>query len=1087
MKKYIYRNTWSSTVQYYINNAVIHSGVYYKALIDNINVPTSNTGTWEELSATAWVETSEIPLSYQDIVNSDTLSSILTSDNGLGLYKFPLKSILGATHFQKLGLNLNYNIANSYLDGVTSEKPVITGIYVMQGERKKNVITQGVCTAAVETIGFDITVKGVNKIGTDLDISDGSNTYDVRQTSNLGTAERPVAFPWFDGSNFRLFPVINISRDREAGSGKYIWRYREDAVTQLYVMNRGANNTEQYVWGTYNVNDSSDTKYNGALATPDDLYKNGREASVTYQSNVKTNKFCLFTPDIILDKSISIPSQVYLKPVKKIPVVRSMSFSADSYDYSTYTKRGDVGNVRFAYKDGLPRLMDPVEFSYNEPVDKTALLVNAEVIQENQISTSSGFSSRMKSILEVYGDDMQVGSAPLSTTLTKYFTASRNANFDAGILINRQYKKVIGYDSTIRPLGPYAGADIPDKHFSAFFRLMFGSPKQNPYYNQSDEYDGGYSIPVLATNLSMRTPPYIGITMPTIDTYLESVYLRGTYADYHNAIVNVCIYENSESYLQSVINSFNILNEQYSIIDYQTIDDLIQKDVYKGDIISQKTFMRVVRWNDKPESMVNADGHNWEYGWKQGKALNIYLQSIVNTYLRTPSKDETFYPYVLSEGTGTKEDIQRDFIWKSESNRMYNESWKINDGYSQLRGTIRLFAYDEMLQNKTNESVNRIRYSNKHISGAFTDAYMSLPSDQYQDYGFEYGEMQKLVVINSILFSIQTSAINQHYSSTQMQSTGDSSEIILGNKQVLAEQYKNLAEFGTRHSESVVNGDLGTYGVDWSNEVIWRIKGSETNAGAVVYGVENLVKSKFVFDIFKLLRSYHPSSNLPQRLYAFEPTGIISSFDGENECVYITFQFGVVSKTLIYSEKNDCFAGMISHDVNFYMQLNNRLFSYNKGSSIFWEHNTGEYQQFHDNNYPFELEFIVNGKSEQDASMFNKEFKAHLINMCPELLNMIEWTTEYQESMKYPFINEQDFWSNPIYEENLWKVPIMPNEKDTNDGPLEGADIFKSFESDSMMRGQWLKVKLTYIRDGGDTANYIYLRSIITNFIISFT
>jgi len=396
-----------------------------------------------------------------------------------------------------------------------------------------------------------------------------------------------------------------------------------------------------------------------------------------------------------------------------------------------------------------------------------------------------------------------------------------------------------------------------------------------------------------------------------------------------------------------------------------------------------------------------------------------------------------------------------------------------------------LYPFDTINLLKSNKSPNRIRFSNSHISGAFTDGYKEFPVDQYQDYAFEQGAINKLIVINSTLFSIQSGGINQHYGASHLQGSGDITEIILGDKSILNDNSRSLADYGTQHQESVIVGDMGAYGIDWNREVIWRIKGASTATGNVVYGVEDLVKTKMLYNIFKMIKS--SNSPLIQNTYAVNPTGIMAGYDEKNKQILFTIQLETKSYTLIYSEQSDCFSGFLSYDVNFYMKLDKRLFSYARtnrntlSSTQLWEHNIGQHLKFHGKQFPLEMDFIINGKSDKDASNYEKEFQSHLINMCPEELNHIEWRTEYQYSKKYPFINEDEFWSNPDYKENVWRVPVPPNQKTIPEGPLNVTE-FNTFETNSNMRGQWIKVHLSYTGK-----NAFFIRNVITNFIISFT
>ena len=98
----------------------------------------------------------------------------------------------------------------------------------------------------------------------------------------------------------------------------------------------------------------------------------------------------------------------------------------------------------------------------------------------------------------------------------------------------------------------------------------------------------------------------------------------------------------------------------------------------------------------------------------------------------------------------------------------------------------------------------------------------------------------------------------------------------------------------------------------------------------------------------------------------------------------------------------------------------------------------------------------------------------------PEELEYIQWETEYQSSTKSPFINTTEFWTNPEYREHIWRIPIIPNQKNPVTGPI-GTTPFKTFEVNSEMRGQWLKVKISY-----SGTNEFILKNVITNFIISY-
>jgi len=1083
MPYYKLRGDWVLGNQYDKDEVVKYASSYYQVKIKfPFTIPT-DTVNWMKVTELCHETTvsSDIPYvrslyTYEMLAATANSDSTVFNMNNNGLFMFPKKkdiSTVSDLHFKKMGLEIIYSYAKAYYLANKSLLPTITAIYIVQGTRQKNIVCQGFSVAAVEAVGFK------NKFNT--------GTVEIAQSTKLGNSTTDVAFPVLDGDNLRMFPVLKISKERKGDdNGTFRWRMEQDAVTQLMVMDK-----EEIMIRPDTVGKS---EFN-VVASNNDMYNHIADYQ-SYFDNLKTDKFCVFIPDIILNKSININTNLFIKPVIKVPTYRPPLLPLGTFDqinkYSIHTQLGSRGtgspstdpDVDSIYIDTpiftnqtemSNRYLNPLKIGYNKLDVQPIASSEINVIQENEVLPNHhGFITRMKSIIEVFGDDMRTADDVDSNTIVQYFNQSRNQSLEAGIMINRTKKSVVDTETYIYP-------NIMD-FASAWKSWPFGSKYIFPFEGEREIN----SLPLVATNLSMAATPYVGVFMPKKGKYISTATIGMEDTDYrnmNNAIVNLCRYEDIQKYITDVENSYNILNEEYHIIDDDSQWNVtgVATPIFRGDVFSQKTFMRCIRWNGLPNSI-----KDWEYSWKQGSAFNLYLQSFVNTFLRVPGVDDTFYPYVLSDdNAGAKNTIIDNFIWKSESRRYLKESWSSNMGYNQLKGLMTLYPFDTINLLKSNKSPNRIRFSNSHISGAFMDGYKEFPVDQYQDYAFEQGAINKLIVINSILFSIQNAGINQHYGASRLQSNGDITEIILGDKSILNDNSRSLADYGTQHQESVIQGEAGAYGIDWNREVIWRIKGSSTASGTVVYDVEDLTKTKMVFDIFKTLKEN--VKVLKQDTYALNPTGIVTAYDEENKQILFTIHLGTKSHTLIFSEQFDSFAGFISYDANYYMKLDKRLFSFAKtprntlSTTQMWEHNIGKPLNFHGKQFPLEIDFIINGKSEKDASNYEKEFKGHLINMCPEELNHIEWETEYQYSKKYPFIDNDEFWTNPEYKENVWRLPVLPNQKTTPEGPLNVTE-FNTFETNSNMRGQWIKVHLSYTGK-----NLFFIRNVITNFIISFT
>ena len=156
-------------------------------------------------------------------------------------------------------------------------------------------------------------------------------------------------------------------------------------------------------------------------------------------------------------------------------------------------------------------------------------------VNSNEIGLMDGFSSRMKSMMEVFGDDIKTGSDAQSNTITQYFTKTREELLNAGILINR-FKKTTNDENNDVPI-------MLDKLYSnndtVFYKYYPFHSKQICPFTKDREQN---SLPVVATNLSMSSIPYIGVTMPVEGKYLTGATSFDTNPDYrnmNNSIVNL--------------------------------------------------------------------------------------------------------------------------------------------------------------------------------------------------------------------------------------------------------------------------------------------------------------------------------------------------------------------------------------------------------------------------------------------------------------------------------------------------------------------------------------------------------------------
>lgn len=1121
MPQLSYKGVWSANT-YYLNQTVKYSdNRYYKVIVSSTTVNPTVITDWEKLHIDSVLETATVSSKYSDITNK---TDILEVDNNRGLYKFPKKEDLyevvpSDVHFRKLGLTILDEFAKAFMIANASSLPNITEVYFVQGKRQENVVCQGVINPVVDGVGF----AGTYAYETD--------NHFIKQSTMLGNGNSVSCFPWMDTIKRdipkRRFPLLKLNReplthDNGDNLEDHVWVYQENAVTEMLVTSSVEtvvfpnNDTISKTSDLTQINDLTET-----MPVDEDFFA------------PKTKKFSIYSPDILM-RNITVPDIAYIKQVAKLTGKYDNMDAADisattEHRYQTITCSSasvltDLGRTpeqhvaATNYEDVdwyNKRLLNPLISGYEKILINNIKQSSSKIIDKDVINGWKGFSSRMKSIIEVYGDDMRPVQEDLNNNTTQgykpsnvyqFFSLSRDENNEAGILINRTFQDASSTKSGIPRvytddgLNPNFDSKYRFKRFGAYFL---------PYNdNDNAEEIAGRALPVVVTNMSMKSTPYIGVEF---DEVIDYMYGTTNENGFCNSIVNVCRYADIASYISAIEALYDIQSEQYSIIGNMigfnsSWNNLFK--AFKGDVFSQHTFMRTVRWNNLPDSTSkDSPGlRQFDYAWKQGQALNVFLQSFCNTYLRVSSNDDTFYPYLIGSGVESTIDATENFVWKSTSNKFKNETWNSNAGYEKLKGLISLPAFNDIFLNKKNNVPTRIYFSNKQVAGAFTDAYREILLLQYQDFSVANGDIIKLSVFNSTLFSIQEKGINQHFGSQKLKSTIDSSDIILGDRETLGEDVKQLADFGTQHKESIAIGDNGIYGVDWKKKRIWRIKPSSTTSGSVVFGVEDLLLQKGYHNFFN--ETVTANGILNQDLMSDNiQKGIISVFDAGKHEILITFKLGIddgdqpIYKTLVFNEDLDMFTGYYSYNTSFYMSLDNRVFSYSKETYTdkLWEHNVGDYQKLYGRTTtePLELEFIVNcANQEQNASQFEKDFLSHLIVSCPEILDSIEWTTEYQNVKKgtdvtpsNPFINTLQFWTNPEYIEDKWVIPILKSTK-SNNGP-NGSTNFSTFEPESSMKGLWIKVKIKYTgilnQDNSVTARYFYLRNVVTNFLISYS
>ena len=1068
------------------------------------------------------------------ITGSTTIEALNNRLNALewsnqkGLFCTANRNTATNSFFDLVGIRFNMQAFYKHFNMLNApDRPNITQIYFVQGNRIKNTICQGFCSAGVKTLGFE--AVGIHT-------GYGNTKFEqrwVNQTMNLGTNSQPRVFPWIDfGNNYQMFPVLRAEMFR-SGSGGTLAFFNADMITEIPVQN-GASEYHGFD-GKDAASDDSHRYFRNRTDTEYNMHVNRYLPTADKVStwNVTSNNFCIFSPDIMMSNIEIRDEELYIVPIKKFQLYpRNIVQSGDSgwsppnvsprsplsaFNGGMVKERGrtySYGNIDVIHNR---KFNDPTNSGYLNPHNNEGIKAMSNiVVSKSYGSTELPYASKMNNMINTYGKDFShglgSGSVHPAWAQLRSKTMSRNSLLKEGYLLN-MLTHFISEDSAQWTGWTIAQGVSGDKGYCCFIGEF------NNLYAIARSGDNVYPLHAPCINLAMSSLPYIGCTLDGGGReYLNiraGLPLSQRADQIHNAIVNLNRYETMSSYLESALNNTILLTIRYSDISNCGFDiDVPFTDIIlKGDLFSQKTYMRPIHYDELIDGEYLRRSVPYKDAFKPGFLLGIYLQSTVNTRLRCVEENKTFYQAYA--GANRDSASKREFAWGNEL--LMEESWLYNDGYNAiLNPIVTNVANDEYVNTRiAGNSPNKIRFSTKHESGSLIDAYKELLEENEEDFAIENGEIIKLITFNNTLLSIQTDGINRHYQGSQLEPSDGSANIILGDKASLSEQYQMLADYGTQHKESIVLGDNGAYGVDWKRGILWRIVATPTMTGSMSFGVEDLADKKQLYHLFKWLKGkiandnlFEYKENLPQDVYkeyrtSKTPLGIVSGFDKESKNVLFTFHLPLrrsqditnsQTHTLVYNELLDIFVGWISYAPNLYLPLDNKMYYTTSrtqagGANSVWKidnniSNSKANLQIEGDSVSFELEFIINCRSEENnAGEFEKEFQSHLINSCAEEFTNIRWITESQDSDKLSFmVGEEEFWNKPEYREHDWRLPVRHNNINNQVGKGDGNEFdANNFKETSRMRGQWLKVKLTY-----SGTNYLYIRNVITNFIISY-
>lgn len=420
-------------------------------------------------------------------------------------------------------------------------------------------------------------------------------------------------------------------------------------------------------------------------------------------------------------------------------------------------------------------------------------------------------------------------------------------------------------------------------------------------------------------------------------------------------------------------------------------------------------------------------------GW--GVWLSAVLEHSINPNYRVEAGRNKFYAGSVYVAPG------KDFAWLLDS----PESNLINDGYQRTLEPRAALGIDLLSPTSNNYFPTRIRPSQTNIFGGLKDAFrIFIPADS-KDFDYSLGAIKAIVAFNDILYSIQERGINLHPVNERVQSQTDAGDSVTFATNEKLTQYKRTlsSKLGTQHTYSVVKGETGVYGFDYSAKVWWRIQGERVDNLGILKGADKWIRSIFASDRsdrMEWLPDKHSSAQ-----------GILGVYDSRNKEVTITIHLKEEAHSFCFSERLDNFMTRWSYTPRGYATITDDLFSFHDGYG--WRHDSDDRRtNFYDQQYQWMVRWVT---------CPNPEMMKHWDNLTLNMNNVqpsaIRYVTQHQEAAQDPFIKEK--WYQPFYRLNQWNLPIRRADSVVNES-------LNRFAARSPLRGIYLITQLEY--DGAD-------------------
>ena len=258
-----------------------------------------------------------------------------------------------------------------------------------------------------------------------------------------------------------------------------------------------------------------------------------------------------------------------------------------------------------------------------------------------------------------------------------------------------------------------------------------------------------------------------------------------------------------------------------------------------------------------------------------------------------------------------------------------------------------------------NHLPNRIYFSDVKINNAAADAWRSYDPSNYADIDGNYGEINKLIVYNDVMYYLQDAAfgaLNINPVSTVKDASGNN--IVLGVGKKVIQDHKNISTYaGAADNAHVVSTQTGLYWFDINTKKAFNFNPSPKQ------GLNPISDTKLMKSYFENRPSLNSENPGVALAYDYVNNEILYSLYTEE--VGDTEEVGEADETIVYNEMLKTFTSVYTFSSRIFMSLPDRLFSVSSFSAeeergSIYEHNIGNLCMWYGEISNPEIEFIVN-------------------------------------------------------------------------------------------------------------------------------